>query len=208
MAYERPDNATVMQEPHLPHAEIIDRRTAQVWQTLAGCSSETLAELDVPEEFGRIGSAAGAMDAHWFDRSPGASENGPMAERTIAGLRWVHCAIPGGNRALPFGKAGPVEIQVDKHHGLLFHGGRTIPILRASSGEVFVHVVTGRAYPRDRNGECASRDGLEVPADWRFDAIRLESDWIVRLPSPTRTLFFPTGDSFQGPIPLPSTPAD
>ncbi|MEM9176926.1 MAG: hypothetical protein AAGC67_17020 [Myxococcota bacterium] len=190
MSNARPAYATELLEIDRPHAEILDPTTGQVWQTLAGCGPDALAALDLPAPLQSLGAGTAAMDEHWFDRAPGAAEDGPLETRTIAGHEWGHCARPASAPAKPFGEDGPIELHVDKHHALRFRAGRRIPVLKTPEGEDFVHVI---ARPRDA-------DPLAIPDGCRLGEVVLTEDWILRLPQPTRVFFFGSGDSFQGPL--------
>jgi hypothetical protein len=183
MGNARPDFATKMIDHARPHAEVIDPTTRKVWQSIEPCDAGELGALDLPEPLRRVGVGNGAMDEHWFDRSPGATENGPMEERVIDGRRFGHCACPASAPSKPFGKDGPTEMMVDKHHAMRFAAGRRVAVLETPEGEAFVHVIDGR-------GESIRE-------------LSLEDDWVLRLPHPTRVFFFPSGDSFQGPIETP-----
>ena len=81
MPNARPDFANEFTGLDRPHAEVIDPVTQKVWQSLTPCGPDELKALDLPEPLRRVGTGIGAMDEHWFDRSPGASEDGPMATR-------------------------------------------------------------------------------------------------------------------------------
>ncbi len=199
MTHARPDFATEMIDRTRPHAEVIDPTTRQVWQSIEPCGADELAALDLPEPLRPVGVGSGAMDEHWFDRSPGAAEDGPMEERTIDGRRFGHCANPVSMPARPFGEDGPMEMLVDKYHGLRFSAGRRIAILDTPEGEHFVHVIAGG----DESSIGLDEDPqgpLVVPEGCRLDYVELEKDWVLRLPHPARVFFFKSGDSFQGPI--------
>ena len=75
-----------MIEAKLPHAELIDTATREVWQTLAPIPREQYDALDTPEGWHRVGLGSGAMDEHWFRRSPGDEKDGPEAGSNT--LRW------------------------------------------------------------------------------------------------------------------------
>lgn len=199
MPSARPDYATEMAGAGA-RAEIIDPTTGQVWQALEACDLETFGQLALPAPFQPIGVGTPAMDEHWFDRSPGATTDGPMECRSIAGRAWGHCASPASAPNKPFGEDGPTEMRVDKHHALRFAAGRRVPVLKSPEGEAFVHVITGRGFSDVAVDERAQKASFVVPPGWTLGDVALEEDWILRLPNPTRVFFFPTRDSFQGPI--------
>jgi len=206
MPNARPDFATEMLDPDRPHAEVIDPKTRKVWQTLAGCHEDEFEKLELPEPLRPVGIGAGAMDEHWFDRSPGASENGPMETRTIDGREWGHCASPASLPSRPFGKDGPTEMIVDKYHALRFAAARRIPVMKTSGGEFFVHVIAGSGFSNIGLDGASASGELVIPKGCSLGEVALERDWVLRLPNPTRVFFFASGDSFQGPI--ESLPAD
>jgi hypothetical protein len=120
----RPDHATEMREQELPHAEVIDPTTRKVWQSIEACDADALRGIDLASPLRPVGVGSGAMDEHWFDRSPGALENGPMQEPIIDGRRFGHCACPASIPTKPFGEDGPTKLMVDKYHALRFAAGR------------------------------------------------------------------------------------
>jgi hypothetical protein len=199
----RPEHATPFEAIDQPHAEVIDPTTREVWQSLAPCDAEALAGLDLPPPMRPLGVGCAAMDEHWFDRSPGAAEDGPMRLRTLDGLVFGHCARPASAPETPFGKAGPTRMRVDKHHALRFRAGRRVLVLRDPVGDHFVHVIAGLGTSSIGVHGTSPERGFEVPERCRVTEIRLERDWVLRLPHPTEVFFFPSGDSFQGPIQKP-----
>ena len=195
----RPAHATEMFDFVQPHAEVIDATTGEVWQTLGPCTPEEFAAFDLPEPYRPLGVGCSAMDETWFDRSPGATEDGPMREREIVGRRWGHCARPASDRSRPFGDDGPIAMRVDKHHALRFVAGRRVPVLRTPEGELFVHVIDGRGLSSIGIGS-APEGAVSIPDGCALGHVTLDADWILRLPAPTHVFFFGSGDSFQGPI--------
>jgi len=195
----RPDHATAMFDFTRPHAEIMDATNQQVWQTLEPCSPEAFAAFDLPDPYRPVGVGCAAMDEMWFDRSPGAEEDGPMLELELLGRKWGHCARPVSLPKRPFGDSGPIEMIVDKYHALRFAEGRRVPVLRSPEGDHFVHVIDGRSIS-SIGTDGAPDDRLVVPEDCTLGHVALDADWVLRLPAPTRVFFFASGDSFQGPI--------
>ena len=202
MGNARPDFATKMIDHARPHAEVIDPTTRKVWQSIEPCDADELAALELPAPLRRVGVGNGAMDEHWFDRSPGAPENGPMEERVIDGRRFGHCACPTSAPLKPFGDDGPTEMMIDKHHAMRFAAGRRVAVLETPAADLFVHVIDGRGESSiGLDGD--PRGTLIVPDGCSLKEFSLEKDWVLKLPNPTRVFFFPSGDSFQGPIESP-----
>ena len=200
MPNARPDFANELSEIDRPHAEVIDPTTRQVWQSLEPCGPDELARLELPEPLRPAGTGIAAMDEHWFDRSPGATKDGPMETRRIGDGEWGRCAAPKSAPTRPFGEAGPLELSVDKHHALRFAAGRRVPVLQTAEGAFFVHVIVGGDTSTVGVLGTPSKEGLVVPDGCRLGEVALAQDWVVRLPNPTRALFFSSGDSFQGPL--------
>ena len=93
-----------------------------------------------------------------------------------------------------------MQMIVDKHHALRFAAGRRIPMMQMPDGAIFVHVIEGGGASTVGLMGAASEGALAVPEGCRLGEVALEDDWVMRLPNPTRALFFASGDSFQGPI--------
>lgn len=172
-----------------PRCELIDAATREVWQDFEPTPRDWYDALELEAPLAKAGYGAGAMDRAWFRRSPGASEDGPVRTREIAGRRFFHCATPVRIEAGP-----PRHILVDKHHSLAFDAGREIEILRDAEGRDYVLVV-------------AAAEGTppsELPDGWRVRTHRLAHEWIVELPAPTQTWWFAGMASFQGPVDVPT----
>jgi hypothetical protein len=172
------------------HGEILDPATGNVWQSLGPISHDAYQALPIEPGWVRVGSGTGAMDEHWFTRSPGADEDGPMEQREIGGHRFGLCARPASGPTLPEGPEGPRHILVQKHHVVRFVAGREVAVLLRPDGERFVHVIEG--------GEA--KPPLALPEGWQLETVKLAADWVLPLPTPTTVFFFPNGDSYQGPL--------
>jgi hypothetical protein len=193
----RPAHATEMIGAREPRVEVLDPATQSVWQSIRPIAPDVweAVELEPPWVTLRFGPGVpiGAMDEHWFDRSPGAEVDGPTDEQEIGGHRFAFCARPLTQPELPGGPEGPRQLLIDKHHGLLFHAGRRIEILTLPDGRHFVHTIEGGA----------GKPPLALPEGWHLGFVELVRDWVVRLPAPTTVFLFPNGDSFQGPVETP-----
>lgn len=191
MQTARPDFATEMVGAQELHMEILEPTSRNVWQSLEPVTRAEYDAFRLEAGFVKVGIGRGAMDEHWFDRSPGANASGPMEVRKFGGREFGLCARPASAPELLFGPDGPRRLLVEKHHVMRFTAGRAIPVLVLPEGTEYVHVIDGGS------GEPA----LQLPEGWRLRQVSLDEDWIVRLPHPATVFFFPRGDSFQGPIP-------
>ena len=81
---------------------------------------DALENLSLPSGFIPVGVGTGVMDAHYFRRSPGDAEDGPVAEREIGGHQFIHCANPPATGSETPISGGPQLLKVDKHHSLIF----------------------------------------------------------------------------------------
>jgi hypothetical protein len=175
------------------HGEVLDPGTGSVWQSLEPITREDYQALPLEPGWLRVGVGRGAMDEHWFARSPGKGEDGPLELLEIGGRCFGLCARPASKPLQPAGPGGPRMLLVDKHHVLRFLSGRQVPVLLDPDGHRFVHVIEG--------GEDKAR--LALPDGWRLERVSLVNDWVLELPHPTTVFFFPNGDSFQGPVATP-----
>ena len=175
-----------------PRCEILEVATRDVWQGFDPCSRAWYEALALGPGFLKVGWGAGTMDRSWFRRSPGADVDGPVRTRELAGRAFFACA-----RAPEDVEPGPPRrMMIDKHHSLLFAGGRAVDVLTTAAGARYVQVVTG----------AADASAPDLPDGWRIDTLDLESDWVVELPHPCETLWFEGMVSFQGPLEsLPGT---
>ena len=167
----RPATATPLVRPQEPHGEVLDTHTGNVWQSLEPIGHEDYEALPLEPGWRRLGVGRAAMDEHWFARSPGRDEDGPMERCEIGGRRFGLCARPASAPSQPAGPSGPRSLLVDKHHVLRFAGGREIAVLEDAGGDRFVHVIEG--------GE--GKPPLAVPVGWKLGSVSLEQDWLVCL---------------------------
>jgi hypothetical protein len=175
--------------PRESRGEIIDTATREVWQDESPTPREWWDAVALGAPFVRAGYGAGEMDGMWFRRSPNASEDGPVRTREISGRKFFYCA----NAPASVEPGSPRRFLVDKHHSLLYRGGRTVSVLTTDLGEDFVLVVAG--------GQDAPAP--ELPAGFRLRDVELAEDWLVDLPAPTMTYWFEGLVSYQGPVEVP-----
>jgi hypothetical protein len=83
MESARPAWATPLIDAHELHGEAIDASTGNVWQSLEPISRDDDRELRLAPGWLRVGIGRAAMDEHWFTRSPGREEHGPMEQLVL-----------------------------------------------------------------------------------------------------------------------------
>jgi hypothetical protein len=174
-----------------PHAEVLDTRTMEVWQSCLPITRADYEALELDAGYNRVGLGSGVMDRHYFRRSPGADRDGPVRLREFGGRKYLHCARPPqGGPSFPAGRSGPALLLVDKHHTLIYEAGRSLNVLRTAEGRELVHVIRGDPDP----------DSLVLPKDWELRSLTTQSALVVHLPAPTTAFFFSNGASYQGPV--------
>jgi hypothetical protein len=177
--------------PHLraKMMEVMDNATGEVWMSLDEVTPAQAKALEIGPRMVKYGPAVSSMDLAWFDRSPGASTDGPLAEREIGGLRFRLVAKPGKFTPLPGGSG--VEAMVDKHHCVVFAAGRDLEFLINPQGFAFVEQVDALADSKP----------IELPPGFSLRRLTLSKPWVLRAPRPAKAyFFFPSFRSFQGPI--------
>jgi len=188
----------------LPHAEVLEISTRSVWQSVEPITREGFAALSRPNGYIRVGIGSGTMDARYFRQSPGAAQPGPVNERVIGNLRFIHCANPPADGADTPIADGPQRLVVDKHHTLIFEPGRELPIIHTSEGCDYVQVITatpeGGGLLQNASGpasETASETPTELalPTGWQLRSERVTAKTYVHLPNPTEAWFFADGSS-------------
>ena len=183
------------------HAEILDLETREVWQSHGPISAEAYRSLELPSAFIRVGLGTGVMDAHYFRRSPGAIEDGPVSTREIDGHLFIHCANPpAGKPETPFGE-DPKRLWVDKYHSLIFEADREISVISDSDDKDYVQVVA--VSPQGGSvlqGGSNHAKPLALPSGWSLRTEYIADRMTIDLPHPTEAWFFANGASFQGPV--------
>ena len=189
----------------LPHGEVLEISSRNIWQSVNPITREEFAALSLPDGFVRVGIGSGIMDAHYFRQSPGAVQPGPVRERVIGNLRFIHCANPPAAGADTPIANGPKRLMVNKHHTLIFEPGRELPIIRTPEGCDYVQVIAatpegGGLLQKESDETSANAAELSLPTDWQPRTERVTARTYIHLPNPTEAWFFPDGSSFQGPI--------
>ena len=108
MPSARPDFTNELSEIDRPHAEIIDPATRQVRQRLTPFGPDGLARIELPDPLRPVGTRIAAMDEGGFDRSPGATTDGPMEMRRSGDREWGRAA-PTSSPMKPFDDEGPLD---------------------------------------------------------------------------------------------------
>ena len=190
-----------MLDCHKPHAEVIELTSKTVWQSRLPMTGEMLKNLSLPSGFIVVGSGTAVMDGHYFRRSPGHAEDGPVSERDIAGHQFVHCANPPAIGAETPISGGPQLLKVDKHHSLIFLPDRKVDVLCLPDGKEYIQVIT--ASPEGggllQKASVSSNRTL-LPDGWRLRTVNFRARTTIHLPNPTEAWFFANGVSFKGPV--------
>ena len=97
-------------DPDEPHMEIIDLETREVWQSVHPVLMDEFRAMQLAPGLSKLGIGLAAMDAHYFRRSPGAAEDGPVRTRDFDGRLILFCAQPEGEATLPAGGGEYVHV--------------------------------------------------------------------------------------------------
>jgi hypothetical protein len=170
-----------------PHIEMLSSQDGKCWQVMTGVTHAEYEALPIEPPDIKVGIGNAAMDDAYFKRSPGADADGPVEVLERYGHSWSYIARPCGAPTMPAGREGPRQIQVDKHHVVIFRAGRELGYLTLPDGSEYVHVIRGDAP-------------LLLPDGWTLRSERLDEDLTIELPAPATVFFFPNGDSYQGPF--------
>lgn len=177
-------------DPDQPHMEIIDLETRDVWQSVHPVVMDEFRAMQLAPRLSKLGIGLAAMDAHYFRRSPGAAEDGPVRTRDFDGRLFLFCARPEGEATHPAGPDGPRQLRVDKHHSVVYRAGRKLQWLSLPDGGEYVHVIEGGP----------AKPPIALPDGWSLATREVTEERTIHLPHPTTVFFFPNGDSFQGPV--------
>ena len=190
---------------HELHAELLDLETGTVWQSHRTISREAYEALVLPPHLRKVGIGTGVMDAHYFRRSPGADEDGPVATQEVEGHLFIHCANPPKDGPESPVDGGPQLLRVDKHHSLIFEAGSEVDVMRLPDERDFVQVIAATPQGGGLLQPEAVPPGefeFRLPKGWTLRSEKLAVRTTIHLPNPTQAWFFQDGASFQGPVEL------
>lgn len=167
--------------------EIIDS-SGQVWLCNTPVAKEQARSLSLPAGVAPALLGRAIADVAYFNRSPGATVDGPLQACEIDGLRFSFVARQAGQRRV----GGATIMSIDKHHTMLYAAGRTIEVLDFGDG-----TFAAPAWSRpDRE-----IDEPAVPG-WTRREVELTHDLIVVIPNPADVVILRDGFGFHGPLPI------
>jgi hypothetical protein len=169
--------------------ELMNTLTGDIWLSVEPVTAADVAALTVDAPMVKYGPGVASMDTAWFDRSPGAAEDGALVDAVFGGRRFRLVAKAGRPKPLP-GSMG-IEMAVEKYHNAVFAAHAEVEFLVSSEGQHFVEQVD--ALP--------GMPPLALPPGYSLRRVTLAQPWVVRLPRPVRVFFFmPQFRSFHGPV--------
>jgi|APCry1669188879_1035177.scaffolds.fasta_scaffold00042_13 hypothetical protein len=177
-------------------AEVFELATGAVWLCQQAMTEAEFAALEPAPGFIKVGIGRSAMDVAWFRRSPGAAADGPLETRAMGGRTFARVAKPLDFRGFNPGTQATL-FQVEKHHVLGYHAGKTLQLVRMPDGQFLV------PQTLSAQGDCKG-----VPPGGEFVEVTLQTPWSVVLPCPTSVYFFNDLSSFCGPIPQDQLPPE
>ncbi len=172
--------------------EVVDTNTGSVWMSAAPATLAQFKSLQLGDSLMPMGIGFASMDCAGFRHSPD-GEGEPVRQRVIDGVTFINVATP-GKPAPTVPDGGPLRIEVNKGQTIGFDAGRDVVLMECDEG-TFVELV----------GDDKGDSERVLPAGATLRTIRLESPWIVPLPTPTITYFWMEKNlrSFQGPVTPP-----
>lgn len=169
--------------------ELMNPLTGEVWLSVDQVTSAEVAALAIDAPMVKYGPGVASMDLAWFDRSPGATEDGALVEAVFGGRRFRLVAKAGRPKPLP-GTMG-IEMSVEKYHNAVFATGTQVECLVSPEGQHFVEQVD--ALP--------GMPAVGLPPGYSLRRVMLAQPWVVKLTRPVRVFFFlPQFRSFHGPV--------
>lgn len=167
--------------------EVIDS-SGHVWLGNAPVTKAQARDLTLPAGTTPALLGSAIADVAYFNRSPGATVDGPLQSREIDGLRFSFVARPAGQRRVE----GATVMSIDKHHTMLYAAGRTIEVLDFGDGTF---------APPAWLGPDRERSEPAAPG-WVRREVELTNDLIAVIPSPADVVIFDDGSGFHGPLPI------
>lgn len=169
--------------------ELMNPLTGEVWLSVDPVTAADVAALTIDAPMVKYGPGVASMDMAWFDRSPGAAEDGALVEAVFGGRRFRLVARAGRPKPLP-GVMG-IEMAVEKYHNAVFVAHTEVELLVSPEGQHFVEQVDS----------LPGMPPLALPPGYSLRRVMLAQPWVVRLPRPVRVFFFmPQFRSFHGPV--------
>ena len=178
--------------------EIIDR-DRRVWLSQEPVTKEQAGGLSLPPDVAPALFGAVIADGAYFNRSPGATVDGPLEAREIDGLRFSFVARPVGQRRLE----GATLMSIDKHHTMLYAAGRTIEVLDFGDGTFAPPAWSGPDREPSEPSDRAPSDrepGQPAESGWLRRNVTLTNDLIAVIPNPADVVIFDDGSGFHGPL--------
>jgi pimeloyl-ACP methyl ester carboxylesterase len=152
---------------------------------------EEFSGLELPADWAKNQPREVTFSEGMFNRSPGAEENGPLIQKTLAGYEWLYNAkviergIPMDNQGLLTGN------YIDKYHSVTFDAGSIVRYLISPEGDRYILI--SRLVDR-------TTDFFPTPDGWTLKDELIEEEWVLELPNPTLNIRTQNQDSYQGPI--------
>jgi pimeloyl-ACP methyl ester carboxylesterase len=161
-----------------------------IWKAV-DMTVEEFEALVLPQEWSKNVPHELVFSEGKFNRPPGATEDGPLAQETLLGYEWVHNAtvlergIPMDNEGLLLGN------YIDKFHTVTFDAGSIARYLISPEGDYYILI--SRLIDR-------TSDFFPTPDGWTLKDELIEEEWVLELPNPTLNIRTQNQDSYQGPI--------
>ena len=170
--------------------ELIEIATQRVFLCQQAVTSTEVGDFEAPDGFAHVLAGAAQADMAFFARSPGASQDGPVATLALGGRSFAYVAQPAGIEELP---SGAVDMTIDKHHATLYRAGRTIDVLDFGDGTA--------ATPAWGSVDPDVALTSEMLADgWALRRIELAHDLLAAIPNPARVIVLDGAFGFHGPV--------
>ncbi len=161
-----------------------------VWRAI-DITEEAFNALELPEGWDKNQVRELNFDEGVFNRSPGASMDGPLVKEELFGFEWEHVATI-QETGIALDSTGLLTANIiDKYHEITFLANRTVGLIISPEGERYV--LTTRAPGR-------SQEEATIPATWQKKDTLIQANWVIQLPRPTTNIRTDNQDSYQGPL--------